>query len=92
VADKEIDSLDLIPKDTTLEAYRFLIQVWRRLGPEGRLRVSFEASNRLHELSAAGVRRRHPSYSDDQMQLAVTKLMLGEEVFRKLLPDMEIEV
>jgi hypothetical protein len=86
-----MDIFDLIPRDTTLEAYAFLVQVWRRMGPEGRLRAAFEASNNLRDLAATGVRMRHPAYSEVQVQRAVTKLMIGTDNFHKVLPGVEIE-
>ena len=88
---EKTDRIDLIPKDTTLEAYRFQVQVWRRMGPEGRLRAAFEASDNLRELVASGVRLRYPNYSEEQVKLAVTRLMVGDEVFRKFLPGIKIE-
>ena len=82
---------EFIPKDTTLEAYQHLAQVWRRMGFVGRLRASFEAGENLRQLAASGVRMRHSDYSADQVRLAVIKLMLGKEMFKKVLPNVEIE-
>ncbi len=81
---------ELIPRDTTLEAYRFQIQVLRRLGPEGRLKIMFDASDDLRALAAAGVRMRHPDYTEEQVRWAVTRLMAGEEAFQRLLPWIQI--
>jgi len=81
---------EFIPKDTTLEAYRVQIQALRRLGPEGRLKMMFELSENLRELAVTGVRRRHPDYNDEKVMYAVLHLMVGEEVFRKLFPGVEV--
>jgi hypothetical protein len=88
---EEIDLFDLIPRDTTPEAYAFLVQAWRRMGPEGRLRATFEASDNLRKLAAVGVGMRHPGYIDEEVRLAVTKLMVGEKVFHELIPDIEVD-
>jgi hypothetical protein len=82
--------MNLIPRDTTPEAYRFQIQVLRRLGTEGRLRMTFELCRNLRELARTGVRMRHPDYDEEQVNLAVTRLIAGEEAFRKLLPWVNI--
>jgi hypothetical protein len=34
-----------------------------------------------------GVRKRHPEYDDHQIQLAVIRLMLPEELFLHIYPD-----
>lgn len=78
--------LEFIPHDTTLEAYRVQIQALRKMGPEGRLRLMFTASANLREICASGVRMRHPDYTEEQIRLAVTRLVVGETVFKKLLP------
>lgn len=85
-------SFDFIPRDTTLEAYRFQIQVLRRLGPEGRAKLMFEASANLRELAAIGVRQRHPDYDAEQVRMAVTRLIVGKEAFNKLLPWVKIKL
>lgn len=87
----DFDKLDLLPRDTTLEAHRVQIQALRRLGEEGRLRITFEACANLRSLAAAGVRMRHPDYTEEQVRLAVTRLMAGDEVFNKLLPWARIQ-
>jgi len=84
-------AFEFIPKDTTLEAYRVQIQALRRLGPEGRLKMMFELCDNLRELAVMGVRRRHPDYDDKKVMFAVMRLMVGEEVFHKLLPGIEVK-
>jgi|GEM_PF-448918 hypothetical protein len=87
----EQHTLGLIPADTTPEAYHVQIEALRRMGPEGRLRVMFEASANLRNLAAAGVRMRHPDYTEEQVRMAVTRLMVGEEAFQRLLPWNQIQ-
>jgi hypothetical protein len=40
---------------------------------------------------AAGVRLQHPEYDDVQVKRAVIKLSLGDFLFHKAFPDVEIE-
>lgn len=88
---EETDTFDLIPRDTTLEAYRVQIEVLRRLGPQGRLRMMAALNRGLRRTIEAGIRRRHPDYNDQQVKLARIKLTVGQEVFNNLLPEVEIE-
>ena len=82
---------EFIPKDTTLEAFHYQIGILRCLGPEARLEMALELTHNLRELVATGVRSRHPNHNEDQVRLAVTRLMAGEKVFRRLLPDVEVD-
>jgi hypothetical protein len=41
-------------------------------------------------LSAAGVRARHPEYTEREVELAVIRLILGEELFRKAFPGKDV--
>jgi hypothetical protein len=46
--------------DTTADAARFQTAVLRRLGIEGRARMTFELSDNLRAVTEAGIRHRHP--------------------------------
>jgi hypothetical protein len=81
-----------IPADTSLEAARVQYEILRRLSPERRLEIALRLSDELRELSACGVRHRHPDYSEDQVRLAVTRLTLGDVLFRQVYPGVEIAV
>ncbi len=86
-----MESSEFIPKDTTLEAYRAQIQVLRRMGPEGRLRRMAALNRGMRRTLEAGIRHRHPDYDENQIKLARIRLMVGDEIFKRLLPDVEIE-
>jgi len=80
-----------LPADTTLDAARVQFEVLRRIGPEGRFRRMVELSDNLQAVAAAGVRNRHPEYSDETVRLAVARLKLGDELFRKAFPRVTVE-
>ena len=61
-------------------------EIFRKLGPDGRLLVAAEMSDENRELVAAGVRSRHPEYDESTVRLAVLRLVLGEKIFTKALP------
>ncbi len=84
--------MELIPADTTLEAFHVQIGIFRRMSPQRRLAMVFEMSNNLRRVAANGVRGRHPDYNEDQVRLAVNRLTLGEHLFREVYPGVNVQV
>ena len=80
-----------IPRDTTLDAFWVQIEALRRLGTKGRARMTFQLCEQVRRFAAAGVRSRHPDYTDEQVRLAVIRLRLGERLFAKVYPGINIE-
>ena len=64
------------PLDTSPEADRIQLEIFRKMKPEERLRRGFELSVAMKRLNATGVRMRHPEYSDDEVRLAVAAVGL----------------
>jgi hypothetical protein len=81
---------ETIPADTTLEAFHVQVTILRRLDPARRLELACQLSDYLREVSAAGVRQRHPEYSEKQVRLAVARLTLGEKLFREVYPGVDV--
>jgi hypothetical protein len=81
---------EVIPADTTREAALVQYEVFRRMPASRRLELVCEMSNALRRLVAEGVRSRHPEYSEKQVKLAVSRLTLGEELFRKVYPGVDV--
>jgi hypothetical protein len=61
--------------------------VYRRLGPNGRLAAAFGLNVTSRQLTAAGIRRRHPEYSDEEVQLALARLLFGDVLVRAAWPS-----
>lgn len=53
--------------------------------------MTFELTDDLRRVTEAGVRHRHPDYDDDMVRLALIRLWLGPELFRRVHPAVEIE-
>ena len=85
-------AFSLIPADTTPEAYRVQIEALRRLGPEGRSALTAALCRGLRRTVEAGIRQRHPDYDERKVKMALIRLTAGEDVFRKLLPDVEVQI
>jgi len=85
-------SVDFAPADTTLEAARVQMEIYRSMTPARRWELTSEMSDFVRTISADGVRSRHPEYSEAQVQLAVIRISLGKELFGKAYPGVEIEI
>lgn len=79
------------PHDTTPEAWQAQLDVLRRMSPQRRSELAAELSENVRRIAAEGVRKRHPSYPDEEVRLAVIRLSIGEELFRAAYPGCEVE-
>ena len=75
------------PLDTTLEAEKIQLDIFRRMGPERRLQAGLALSRTCRELLREGVRRRHPDYDERQIQLAAIRLTLPHDLFSSAYPE-----
>ncbi len=85
-------NIELIPADTTPEAWRVLVEIYRRMPPSRRLELACGMTDSLRRVVAAGVRARHPEYSEEQVRLAFARLWLGDNLFRQVHPGVEVAV
>ena len=77
--------------DTSKEAAFKQFEILRSMGIEGRAAMTFQLSENLHQITKAGIRYRHPNYTEQQITQAYLKLILDKELFGKVFPDCEIE-
>jgi hypothetical protein len=85
-------NIELIPADTTPEAAGVQLDVFRRMAPHRRLELALELSTRIRAVAASGIRHRHPEYTEQQVRLALARLTLGEELFRRVYPGVDVPV
>ena len=85
-------NVEAVPGDTRPEAAWVQLGIWRRMAPSKRLQLALQMSDSLRKVVAAGVRSRDPDYSVEQETLAVIRLTVGDELFRKAYPGVEVEV
>jgi len=78
------------PLDTTADARDMQREVYRRLGGAERVAILFRLSALVRETARAGIRSRHPGYHDAQVQMALRRLILGDDLVRKVWPDGEL--
>jgi hypothetical protein len=81
--------MNLIPKDTAIDALRKQFEILERIGIEGRAEMTFQLSDNLRQIIEDGVRLRHPEYSDSQVRQEVLRITLGDELYRKAYENRE---
>jgi hypothetical protein len=73
--------------DTTYEAEQVQVEIFRQMKPEARLQAGIALSQTCRKLMETGVKLRHPEYNSNQVQLAVIRLQIGQELFMKAYPQ-----
>ena len=64
-------------KDTTPEAAAIQEAAYRQLGPHGRFQIAAELTNVVRELAQAGIRKRHPDYTPEQVSKQLARQIYG---------------
>jgi hypothetical protein len=77
----------VIPLDTSPEIHRMQIERYRRMTGAERVALSLRMTAQASRISAAGIRSRHPEYTSDDVDWALTRLRLGDELFRTAWPS-----
>ncbi len=70
--------------DTTEKASKVQVEIFRNMRPEQRLIIGFELSNTAVELLKAGIKLSHPEYSETDIDMALKKLILPEDLYKKV--------
>ena len=71
------------PRDTSPEAWKVLIDLIRKMSPEGRLQRAIELTAAVRNLGEAGIRQAHPGASEREIFLRVAQRQLGGD-FQKV--------
>jgi hypothetical protein len=77
----------LLAPDTSLEAEREQVELWRRMSPLEKVRAVTEISRAVQQLSLAGIRLRHPEASDQECMLRLAVLKLGRQLACHVYPE-----
>ena len=76
-----------LPQDTTLETEKVQLAVLKKIGAEGRFRMTIELSENIRDITVSGIRTRHPEFSEDMVKKTIIRYMHGESVFKKYFPS-----
>jgi hypothetical protein len=69
-----------VPLDTAPAARRRQIDAIRAIAPAQRLRIADAMSTEIRGLAEAGIRRRHPDASNQEVALLLAELLLGRNL------------
>ena len=70
--------LPMRSRDTSLEAHRRQLDICRRMDPARRVELAWRMSEEARAVAAAGIRARHPDYSEAEVRRALARLVLGD--------------
>jgi hypothetical protein len=57
------------------------------MSPARRCELAVELSAMTRTIALESIQRRHPGYDDREARLALFRLLLGDELFRRAWPD-----
>ena len=67
-------------RDTSVAASARQVQALRAMTPGERLAIAADMSHGIRLIAEAGIRDRHPTYSDAQVADALARILLGSEL------------
>ncbi len=80
----------VVPRDTTLDAARVQFSILRKIGLKGRANMTFELSDGVRSIVESGIRQRHPDYDAEMVRLAALRASIGERLFLRSYPELEL--
>jgi hypothetical protein len=75
------------PLDTCDDADRLQIEIYRAMPPERKFEIAAELNEMCRDLQRTGIRQRHPEYTDREVHIARSRLILGEKLFAMIHPE-----
>ena len=82
--------MEIRRRDTSEEVWRVQAAAWRPMSGAERVAIACELSDNPRRVAAEGVPDRHPEHTEEQVQLAVIRPTIGEELFRQAYPNCDV--
>lgn len=73
--------------DTSPEAAEILRQRMLRMTPSQRIEEGAKLCKFARQVMRGGIRMRHPDYTPEQVEMALARLLWGDDLYRKARPD-----
>jgi len=73
-------------RDTTGATHEAQLRCYRAMSGADRVALAAQLSEDVRAVALAGIRARHPEYSDRDAWHALRRLLLGDELFGKAIP------
>ncbi|HWO22001.1 MAG TPA: hypothetical protein VNO30_24735 [Kofleriaceae bacterium] len=74
------------PRDTSPAAHEAQLRCYRRMSGAEKVALAAQLSEDVRAVARAGIRTRHPEYSDREVWYALQRLLLGDELFDRAWP------
>ncbi len=87
-----LHNLKYLPRDTSLEAARVMFAVVRSMPPLRNTQLRADSNEFLRGWQRSAIRNRHPEYSAEQVEMALRRLRLGDELFSKAYPGVDVQI
>lgn len=68
-----------LTRDTSAAARDAQVQAFRRLDGPTRVRMAFDMSEEARQVTLAGIRHRHPEWTDVAVHQELLRMLLGRE-------------
>ena len=78
------------PWDTSGPAHARQIAAYRGMSGSERVAIAFRLNALARGAAEAGIRARHPEYSEEQVVMAFRRLWLGDELTLQAWPEQEL--
>jgi hypothetical protein len=73
--------------DTSPEAAAILRERMLRMTPSERIEEGARLCKFARQMMRAGIRHRHPDYDEPHVEMALVRLLWGDDLYRKARPD-----
>lgn len=73
--------------DTSNDVAQILVDRTRRMTPNQRVEEGVRLCKLARAFMRAGIRQRHPTYGPEEVELALARLMWGDELWQEVYPD-----
>jgi hypothetical protein len=76
--------MNLIPKDTTVEALRKQFEILERIGIEGRAEMTFELSDKARQELIDDIKKQHHEFTKQQLIIEIIRRCYGEKLAQEV--------
>jgi len=77
-------------RDTQSGAHEAQMHAYRSLGPSARVALAAQMSDDARSTTRGGIGARHPDYDAAEVEFALRRLLLGDDLFRAAWPDVPL--
>jgi len=77
----------VLHSDTSPEAAEILRERLRRMTPSQRVEEGVKLCKFTRQMMRAGIRKRHPDYAEADVEMALARLLWGDDLYQKARPS-----